>query len=179
VQALSTMRSHNNCFPSLDGEIDMGRIGLMVSLLALSLQARACWQEAGSRYDVDPGLLHAIARTESGLNATALNRNKNGSMDIGLMQINSSWLPELATHGISAHELWNPCVNIHVGAWVLSKSFRRLGMNWDAVGAYNARSRDKRIRYAWKVYANLDPSDRSRKPSPSLLIDRSNSETSQ
>ena len=164
---------------ALHGDIDMGRIALMVSLLALSLEAHACWQEAGSRYHVDPALLYAIARTESGLKATAFNRNKNGSMDIGLMQINSSWLPELATHGISAHELWNPCVNIHVGAWVLSKSFRRLGMNWDAVGAYNAKSRNKRIRYAWKVYANLDPTDRSRKASPSLIADKSNSQTSQ
>ena len=127
-----------------------------MSVIALALPARACWQEAGSRYQVDPALLYAIARTESGLNPRASHRNGDGSMDIGLMQINSAWLADLARHGISARDLWEPCTNIHVGAWVLAQKIAKLGMTWDAVGAYNARTQAKRIRYAWKVYANLD-----------------------
>lgn len=126
-----------------------------MGFLASALPATACWQEAGHRYQIDPTLLYAIARTESGLNPAALNRNRNGSTDIGLMQINSLWLPELAKHGISARQLWEPCTNIHVGAWVLAQKVRKLGMTWDAVGAYNATTRAKRIRYAWKVYTNL------------------------
>ena len=56
------------------------------------------------RYRVNGALLHAIARTESGLNPHAIGRNPNGSRDIGLMQINSAWFSTLATYGISERE---------------------------------------------------------------------------
>jgi len=133
----------------------MVRIGLALGVFAFALPAASCWQEAGQRYQVSPALLYAIARTESGLDPAALNRNRDGSTDIGLMQINSAWLAKLAQHGISERKLWEPCTNIHVGAWVLSQNIRKLGMTWEAVGAYNATTRTKRVRYAWKVYANL------------------------
>ena len=133
----------------------MVRIVCLLGFFALALPVRACWQEAGNRYQVDPALLYAIARTESGLNPSASHRNRDGSIDIGLMQINSAWLPDLARHGISARELWEPCTNIHVGAWVLAQKIRKLGMTWDAIGAYNATAPAKRISYAWKVYNNL------------------------
>lgn len=142
----------------------MVRIGLLLGVVLLALPARACWQEAGSRYQVDPSLLYAIARTESGLDPAASNRNRNGSMDIGLMQINSAWLPDLARHGVSVQDLWDPCTNIHVGAWVLAQKMHRLGATWDAVGAYNATSTAKRIRYAWKVYRNLERTSTERQP---------------
>jgi soluble lytic murein transglycosylase-like protein len=142
----------------------MFRVVLLLGILALALPARACWQEAGSRYHVDPALLHAIARTESGLNPAAFNRNQNGSIDIGLMQINSAWFPTLAKYGISTQDVWEPCTNIHVGAWVLAQNMQRLGMNWDAVGAYNATTASKRTAYAWKVYRNLVSNSDGRQP---------------
>ena len=110
----------------------MVRIVLLLGLLACALPAHACWQEAGSRYQIAPALLYAIARTESALDPEASHRNRDGSVDIGLMQINSAWLPELARHGISARELWDPCTNIHVGAWVLAQQISKLGMTWNA-----------------------------------------------
>ncbi|NJD34799.1 MAG: lytic transglycosylase domain-containing protein, partial [Betaproteobacteria bacterium] len=61
-----------------------------------ALPALACWDDAAQRYQVSSALLYAIARTESGLNPLAIGRNGNGSRDIGLMQINSAWLPTLA-----------------------------------------------------------------------------------
>src|SRR5450755_4568808 len=140
----------------------MVRVVWLLGFLALGLPAQACWQEAGSRYQVDPALLYAIARTESGLNPAAFHRNRDGSTDIGLMQINSAWLPDLAKHGISAQDLWQPCTNVHVGAWVLAQKIRKLGMTWDAVGAYNATTPFKRISYAWKVYANLGRANAAR-----------------
>ena len=108
--------------------------------LLASLPAHACWDDAAARYQVNSSLLHAIARTESALNPQAINRNRNGSRDIGLMQINSSWLPVLARHGIAERDLLDPCTNIRVGAWILAQNFQRLGSDWNAVGAYNART---------------------------------------
>lgn len=118
----------------------------------------ACWHEAAERYGVDPTLLYAIARTESSLNPRAVNRNANGSYDIGLMQINSWWLPRLKKHGITEADLYQPCVSIQVGAWILSQNMQVHGQNWNAVGAYNSNNSARRYTYAMKVYRNIPPS---------------------
>jgi soluble lytic murein transglycosylase-like protein len=110
-----------------------------------------CFLAAGRRYGVPPLLLKAIARQESGLNPAALNRNTNGSTDIGLMQINSSWLPALARHGVREADLQVPCANILVGAWILGSNFRSMGRNVQALGAYNARDPARRLAYARQV----------------------------
>jgi soluble lytic murein transglycosylase-like protein len=119
-------------------------------------QAHACWEEAGARYGVNPYLLYAIAKTESSLNPAAIGpKNRNGTYDIGLMQINSSWLPILRRYGIGEAELLDACTNIQVGAWILSGKMQQLGNSWTAVGAYNAGKPNLRVAYAQKVYRNL------------------------
>jgi soluble lytic murein transglycosylase-like protein len=114
-----------------------------------------CWEQAAHRHQVNPHLLVAIAEVESGLRPQAIGRNANGSIDIGLMQINTLWLPELRRHGITARDLLDPCVSVHVGAWVLAQKMRRHGNTWVAVGAYNAGSDVLRERYARKVVEAL------------------------
>jgi soluble lytic murein transglycosylase-like protein len=114
-----------------------------------------CWEQAARRHRVNPHLLVAIAEVESGLRPGAIGRNTNGSVDIGLMQINSLWLPELQRHGISPRDLLDPCVSVHVGAWVLARKMRLHGNTWTAVGAYNAGSDVLRERYARKVMEAL------------------------
>jgi len=130
---------------------------LILALLLAAPDARACWQEAGAKYGVNPYLLYAIAKTESGLNPKALNHNRNGSVDVGLMQINSAWFPKLRKLGIDEQQLYQPCTNIEVGAWILAQNMRRLGNTWTAVGAYNSSNAERRLGYALKVYRNLPP----------------------
>ncbi len=108
----------------------------------------ACFVEAGERHGIAPELLQAIAMQESSLRANAINRNRDGSWDVGLMQINSRWFPVLARYGIQPDQLWDPCISTHVGAWILAGNFRQLGFTWEAVGAYNAKNKDLRLRYA-------------------------------
>jgi soluble lytic murein transglycosylase-like protein len=124
-------------------------------LLLFCSQALACFDLAAQRYNVSPALLQAIAQHESGGRATVVSTNSNGSRDIGLMQINSSWLPTLARHGISERDLFDPCVNVLVGAWILSSNFARLGYTTQGLGAYNAASPDKRERYAQQVLRRM------------------------
>jgi soluble lytic murein transglycosylase-like protein len=133
------------------------RYGIALLVLAIAPPAMACWNEAAQRYGVNPQLLYAIAKTESGLNSRALNRNPDGSYDIGLMQINSRWIPTLRRYGISEARLFDPCTSIHVGAWILAQNMRRLGNTWNAVGAYNAKTPAQRLQYAIKVYRNIPP----------------------
>ena len=142
--------------------------------LCASLPAYACWDDAAARYQVNSTLLRAIARTESALDPQAISRNRNGSRDIGLMQINSSWLPVLTSHGIAERDLFDPCTNIYVGAWILAQNFQRLGSSCDAVGAYNARMPALRRAYAWKVYRNVQAiADKGRKESPTPYVHQS------
>ena len=116
------------------------------------------WESVGAKYNIHPALLFAIAKTESGIRPNITSApNKNGSYDIGMMQINSSWLPTLAKHGITEKHLYDPCISLDVGAWVLHHNMQRFGNSWTAVGAYNAASPDKRVVYARKVFNNIPP----------------------
>jgi soluble lytic murein transglycosylase-like protein len=120
--------------------------------------ARACWEQAAQKYGLNVHLLHAIAKTESSLNPAAVNRsNSNGSYDLGLMQINSSWLPRLRQYRIMERDLYEPCVSIDVGAWILAHNIRQFGNTWAAVGAYNTPDPTRGLRYAHRVYRNLPP----------------------
>ncbi|QJP69044.1 transglycosylase SLT domain-containing protein [Burkholderia glumae] len=115
--------------------------------------ARAdCIDEAAAFQHVNVGLMRAIAQVESGTRTNVINPNSNGTFDIGLMQINSSWLPRLAREGITEQSLFDPCTNAYVGAWILSENIRQFGPTWNAIGAYNASAPDKRLAYARKVY---------------------------
>jgi Transglycosylase SLT domain len=123
---------------------------------ALAQAQEACLRDAALRHGLAPQLLAAISLTESGMNPKALSRNANGSHDIGLMQINSSWLPKLSALGITEGALWDPCVNVEVGAALLAHGIARLGYTWEAVGAYHARSPQRRRAYAWRVAKALN-----------------------
>ena len=134
----------------------MNRLLVAAHFLLFSLSSHAhCFEQAGARYGVAPALLEAISTVESGGNPQARNLNRDGSEDLGHMQINSRWLRMLASYGIDRQRLLDPCLNTHVGAWILAQNIRQHGYGWEAVGAYNARSPVKRNAYSQRVAARL------------------------
>ncbi len=141
---------------SLSIRILLGSTASITALLPQS--ANACWDAAANRYGINSELLYAIARTESGLDAKAIGTNRNGSRDLGLMQINSWWLPTLAKFGIHEADLFDACTSIHVGAWILAQNVSRYGYTWEAVGAYNATSPQLRAAYVARVRRHLPAS---------------------
>jgi soluble lytic murein transglycosylase-like protein len=117
-----------------------------------------CWEEAGREFSIAPDLLYAIAQQESNLDPRAIGYNRNGSRDIGLMQINSIHLPSLAKRQITEKTLLNDsCQALKVGASILADFMRRYGYSWEAVGAYNAGTAtdggapERRMQYAKKI----------------------------
>lgn len=128
---------------------------LIFVLVAPVAANAACFDDAAARYGLPPSLLKAISRVESSGHPEAVNRNPDGTYDIGHMQINSRWLRVLQRYGIGARSLFDPCTNTYVGAWILARNVRRFGYDWTAVGAYNAGSPSKRMAYARKVAAVL------------------------
>ncbi|ADO45587.1 Lytic transglycosylase catalytic [Hydrogenobacter thermophilus TK-6] len=122
------------------------------------LDISACFDKASYETGVNRKLLVVIAYVESGLRSDALNRNSNGTYDIGLMQINSSNIPKLKRMGIIQKEedLWDTCTNIRAGAYLLKECIAIYDLSWRAVDCYNKGSKAKDIsKYVWKVYKVL------------------------
>ena len=136
-----------------------GRIGgmaLWASVMMHHAGAHAdCFDSAASYQHVNPLMLRAIVWQESHGVASALHNNTNGSIDVGMAQINSVHFAELANYGIAPGALYNSCVNVYVAAWLLKQKMNKYGNTWQAVGAYHSETPDKRDAYARSVRAIL------------------------
>lgn len=118
----------------------------------------ACWSQASKKHGVPVNLLKVVAAQESSFNSKAFSKDTNGTFGIGLMQINTWWLKPnapLGKMGITKEDLWEPCLNLHVGAWILQENFKTYGYNWKAIGAYNAVTEYKRVNYANRIYKRI------------------------
>src|SRR3990170_9076013 len=80
-----------------------------------------CINQAAITYLVPATVIISVLLTENGQNGSA-NPNTNGTVDLGIMQINSAWLPQLAEYGYTQQDIqYNPCTNVMVAAWILSQ----------------------------------------------------------
>lgn len=106
------------------------------------LLADSYYTQAGEHYGLDPQILWAIAYKETRHNPKLVSKaNKNGTYDIGIMQINSSHLPRLKKlYGIERKHLLDPKINIFVGAEILKMCFDKHGHNTqNGITCYNGR----------------------------------------
>jgi lysozyme-related protein Hpa2 len=113
--------------------------------------AEDCFAAAAAYDHVNPLVLRAIAWQESHGNADAMHVNRNGSVDYGMMQINSIHLPDLARYRISVSDLMNPCSSVFIAAWYLHRMVVKYGNTWTAVGAYHSETPVERNRYALSI----------------------------
>lgn len=153
----------------------------LLGVLHAGLAQGFCFQAAEERTGLPAALIEAVAKAESNLNPSAVNTShkaKTGTVDLGLMQVNSGNLGRLG-NGITRDKLLDdPCLNTLVGASILAEKVRALGYGWTAIGAYNASCTqlkgaacsNARNAYAWRVYralksqATSDPNSRPVEP---------------
>ena len=128
-------------------------IGMILLVATVAHAEDLCFDEAGVEYGISPQILRAIARVESNFQPRAINRNRNGTYDFGVMQINSSWYFTLGKEWWMT--LGDPCSNIRGGAKILSGCMKKYGYTWEAIGCYNSQTPSKRDRYAQSVYRQL------------------------
>lgn len=134
-------------------------VGMFVLTLFSNISyAEDCFDLAGRDYKIDPDLLRAISWNESRFKQSAVGKNTDNSIDIGLMQINSQHFSTLENFGITKEHLTHDaCMNIYTGAYILSQAFHKWGMSWQSIGAYNAGFRlsekqaTRRYLYAKKI----------------------------
>jgi soluble lytic murein transglycosylase-like protein len=68
------------------------------------------------------------------------------------MQINSWWVKKKKISPALWQSLGDPCVNVKVGAWILSQCIQEHGYTWKAVGCYNAVTEWKQEKYAREIF---------------------------
>ena len=128
----------------------------------LSSEIAVCIATAAHQYDLDPLLLLAIKYVETANRIDMpIRYNKNGSRDIGLMQINTVWKDTLKQYGIEYADLEIPCTNVAVGAWILATHIKRKGL-WEGVGAYHSNTPHLSRRYQSKVKRIWEELNRSK-----------------
>jgi hypothetical protein len=106
----------------------------------------ACMLAASGAFHLPPRVLPSIQSVEGG-RPGLVHRNADGSADLGVMQVNSWWVPRLAAVLGEAPEVTSdrlrddPCFNIRVGAAIMQLCLRESGGDlMRAVGLYHSHN---------------------------------------
>ncbi len=134
--------------------------------MILTTAILSCILQAAQANNINPDIIASVILTEGGYTG-AVSKNKNKSVDLGVMQINDkAWLPLVSSKlfdgnkFMAYHRLKNDdCFNIFVGSWILAEAIKNSGGNlWEGVGLYH--SANPRLKYIYKKkvinnYSNL------------------------
>lgn len=118
-----------------------------VSPTLFSSEMERCIVPAAEFHGVNAFVLRAILKVESGLKPGAIGKNRNGTIDVGIGQMNSMHFPALAKVGVSPESLMNACVGTYVAAWHLRKSIDKYGNTWFGIAAYHSTTAYFNARY--------------------------------
>ena len=124
--------------------------------MSASTVLAACLMLASQTYSVPPAVLVGIYKAEGGKVGQEVS-NTNGSYDLGPMQINTLWLPELAEKwGVNqtTARKWvrdDACTNVGVAAWILKSHLDETGSLSQAIAHYHSRTPRHGNRYKARV----------------------------
>lgn len=137
----------------------------MITAQALAV----CIFAAAQTYSVPPAVIMGILQVEGGRVGMA-SKNTNGTEDLGPMQINTIWVPELARQwGIpqgTAKRLVrdDACVNIGVGTWILRKKINDTGSLYKGIAWYHSATPKYGTVYRQKVIKAMQRYQMMRRP---------------
>jgi len=114
------------------------RTGPRRSTAPFSTEAERCIIPAATVHQVNEHVLRAILKIESNLNPRAVGKNTNGSIDVGIAQINSIHFRELSKFGVKPEHLLDACVGTYVAAWLLRSVIARHGNTWEGIAHYHS-----------------------------------------
>lgn len=121
----------------------------------------ACLMLAAQTYAVPPAVLVGIHQVEGGDVGQAVGPNDNGSYDLGPMQINTVWIPLLASKwGVAETTAYrwvrdDPCTNMGVSAWILRTHMNETGSLAQAIANYHSRTPQYGYPYKSRVVAAM------------------------
>jgi len=111
----------------------------------------SCINQAAVMARVPATLIISILKTEGG-KVGMVNRNTNGTYDYGPMQINSIWENTINKAGFTLSDIqYNPCINVAIGAYILSRNIKENPSVWTGVGNYHSHTDSKNFIYHQKV----------------------------
>ena len=105
-----------------------------------------CLLLAAQTYSVPPEIMFGIYKVEAGQVGQMVGPNKNGGYDLGPMQINTLWIPELARiWGVDQRTAakWvggDECTNAGVAAWIIRRNYDETGDMGKAISYYHSRT---------------------------------------
>lgn len=121
----------------------------------------ACLMLASQTYSVPPAVLVGIYKAEGGQVGQEV-ANTNGTHDLGPMQINTIWLPQLSKQwGVNEQTArqWvrdDACTNVGVAAWILKGHIDETGSLSEGIAQYHSRTPHHGTRYKKKVISIME-----------------------
>lgn len=138
------IRSGEDFVSYLNSAIETQQNHVRKDILPVDARIGAKVEEVSIKYNIPKELILAIIKQESNFNPNAYNKNKDGTEDRGLMQVNYQHnIRLMREYGITdPNQLYDIETNIELGARILYENFKRFG-NWVmAVKAYNGLKAD-------------------------------------
>lgn len=115
-----------------------------------------CIETASRQFNIPELPLWIILDVERGT-LGKVNRNTNGTYDMGPMQVNTIWLKRIAPYGITEHQVINNlCINIYVGAWIFTKELQEHGTLPKAIANYHSPTPKHQMRYLGLIQRALE-----------------------
>ena len=124
---------------------------------AMAIPFLACMVAAASFYHLPPRVLPSIQVVEGG-RPGIVSRNTDGSADLGVMQVNTLWVPQFATitgmtaEAVRTRLVVDPCFNIAAAGAIMRVYLNEAGGDLlRAVGYYHSHTPERASEYQARV----------------------------